>query len=80
MLQLMYTYYTLRAMRVRVPRQFAMIVTCLQISQMIFGVFINLYTVWVKRKMGISQVHFHALRGWVDEIENYANYLFRKRA
>lgn len=38
----MYTYYALRAMRVRLPKMAAMMVTILQIMQMVGGVFIGL--------------------------------------
>ena len=33
----MYTYYTLKALRVRVPRAFAMLTTSLQLLQMALG-------------------------------------------
>lgn len=37
----MYTYYALRAMRKRLPKMAAMMVTILQILQMVGGVFIG---------------------------------------
>lgn len=43
----MYTYYTLRAMRVRVPRPVMMAITSLQLSQMVVGLFINIYAYWL---------------------------------
>ncbi|CAG7836187.1 unnamed protein product [Allacma fusca] len=45
---LMYTYFTLKAMKVRVPRSLAMCVTVLQIAQMIVGLYINVYTYNIK--------------------------------
>ena len=36
----MYSYYALRAMRFRVPKTFSILITCLQISQMILGIFV----------------------------------------
>lgn len=39
----MYTYYALRAMKIRVPNQVRMIITMLQLSQMIVGCFVNFY-------------------------------------
>lgn len=39
---IMYTYYTLRAMRIRVPKVFAVMTTSLQIIQMVFGLMITL--------------------------------------
>merc|ERR1712080_512037 len=38
---LMYTYFALRAMRVRVPKVVAMIITSLQLLQMVVGCYIN---------------------------------------
>ena len=40
---LMYTYYTLRALRYRVPKQIAMVITASQIVQMILGCFVTYY-------------------------------------
>lgn len=40
---IMYTYYCLRACKIRVPRFIAMIVTFLQLSQMFVGVWVTLY-------------------------------------
>ncbi|CAG7825356.1 unnamed protein product [Allacma fusca] len=45
---LMYSYYVLKSLRIRVPRNFAMMITCLQLSQMIVGVTINIYSLYVK--------------------------------
>ena len=46
---IMYTYYTLRAMRIRVPKVFAVITTSLQIIQMIFGLLITLTVLHYKQ-------------------------------
>lgn len=43
----MYSYYTLRAMRVRVPRNVMMAITIMQLSQMVVGLFINVYAYWL---------------------------------
>lgn len=40
-LAFMYTYYTIRAANIRVSKQIAMIVTTLQILQMVVGVIIG---------------------------------------
>ncbi|CAL8097229.1 unnamed protein product [Orchesella dallaii] len=45
----MYTYYALKAMKIRVSRNWAMLVTVLQLSQMVVGVYINVYSLWIKR-------------------------------
>ncbi|CAG2103209.1 unnamed protein product [Medioppia subpectinata] len=39
---LMYTYYSLRALRIRIPRGISMTITIAQIVQMIFGLIINI--------------------------------------
>jgi len=49
---LMYSYYALKAMQIKVPRNLAMMITCLQLSQMVVGVSINLYSLWVKAVKG----------------------------
>ncbi|KAJ1348106.1 Elongation of fatty acids protein [Parelaphostrongylus tenuis] len=46
---LMYTYYALRAIRLRLPKHIAMMVTILQISQMIMGIAIGITVYKVKR-------------------------------
>ena len=40
----MYGYYTLKALRVNIPRPIAFVITTSQILQMIFGFFINTHT------------------------------------
>jgi len=40
---IMYTYYFLRACNVRVPKNVAMLITSLQILQMVVGVFVTMY-------------------------------------
>jgi elongation of very long chain fatty acids protein 6 len=45
---LMYAYYALKAMKIRVPRNWAMMITVLQLSQMVVGVTINVYSLWIK--------------------------------
>ena len=50
---IMYTYYTLKAMRVKVPRVFAMITTSLQLIQMVLGGVIT-FMVYNYKVNGIS--------------------------
>ncbi|XGW27275.1 hypothetical protein V3C99_007688, partial [Haemonchus contortus] len=50
---LMYTYYALRSLRLRLPKQIAMVVTVLQISQMIMGIFIGI-VVYRRKSSGES--------------------------
>jgi len=42
----MYSYYALRALKVRLPRPIAMGITTIQLMQMVFGVIVNVYTIW----------------------------------
>ncbi|KAH7644168.1 hypothetical protein DERF_014687 [Dermatophagoides farinae] len=45
----MYTYYTLKAMRFRISRLIAMTITIAQITQMIFGLYINMKAYLIKQ-------------------------------
>lgn len=45
---LMYTYYALRALRLRFPKPVAMLITLLQIAQMVIGVSIGVYIYFLK--------------------------------
>lgn len=45
---LMYSYYALRSMQVHVPRQLAMLVTSLQIVQMVLGFYVSSYAFYSK--------------------------------
>ncbi|KAH9415053.1 very long chain fatty acid elongase 6-like isoform X1 [Dermatophagoides pteronyssinus] len=45
----MYTYYTLKSMRFRISRLIAMTITISQITQMIFGLYINLKAYLIKQ-------------------------------
>ena len=44
----MYSYYTLRAMKLRIPRFVNMILTMLQISQMVIGIVVNVHSYMVR--------------------------------
>lgn len=44
----MYTYYALRALKFKVPNQVRMVITLLQLSQMVVGCFINFYVYSMK--------------------------------
>ena len=46
---IMYSYYTLKAMRINVPNQFSMVITALQILQMVIGLFISIYVFYRKQ-------------------------------
>ncbi|ODN05585.1 putative fatty acid elongation protein 3 [Orchesella cincta] len=44
---IMYPYFALRAMKIRVPRRLAMALTSLQLVQMVIGVLVNMYSIYV---------------------------------
>lgn len=58
----MYTYYTFKALRFRIPRWIAMIVTTLQLSQMFFGLGINLTSYAVKNQGYYCQQSYDNIR------------------
>ncbi|XP_054165785.1 elongation of very long chain fatty acids protein 6-like [Oppia nitens] len=49
----MYTYYALMIMKLPLPRQVSMLITTMQIIQMILGLIINMHVLW--RKLNQSQ-------------------------
>ena len=46
---LMYSYYALKAMKINVPKQVALLITTGQIAQMIFGCYVNYVAYQTKR-------------------------------
>ncbi len=44
----MYSYYGLKSMKFNPPRKLSMMITLLQLSQMVIGLILNLYAVYVK--------------------------------
>jgi hypothetical protein len=52
----MYSYYALRSMGFSTPRSFAMIITILQLAQMIIGCGINIWAQQVVRQ-GVQECH-----------------------
>ncbi|KAL8597376.1 hypothetical protein ACOMHN_056139 [Nucella lapillus] len=55
----MYTYFALRALRYNIPKWVNMVITSLQLAQMIVGVTINFYVYWIKTQ-GASCQQSHA--------------------
>lgn len=53
---MMYSYYFLRALGVRVPKNIAMIVTSSQIVQMIFGCFVTYYSYLLNQRGEMCQI------------------------
>lgn len=50
---LMYSYYACRAMRFNIPKYVNIIITSLQLAQMIVGIFVNL-TAYSRKNRGLS--------------------------
>lgn len=46
----MYTYYAFRAMRFSIPKQVNIVITSLQIAQMIVGIYVNLTAYFAKAR------------------------------
>lgn len=46
----MYSYYGFKALQFKVPRQLSMVITTLQLSQMILGLIVNIYAYTAKSK------------------------------
>ncbi|KAK7475834.1 hypothetical protein BaRGS_00032884, partial [Batillaria attramentaria] len=59
---LMYTYYALRAMRFRFPKFISIVITTLQLMQMIIGVVINVLTYQAKARGEFCQQTYLAIR------------------
>lgn len=58
----MYTYYALKAMRIKVPKFISMIITSLQITQMIIGIAVNIWAYQVKSRGGYCQQSYSNLK------------------
>ncbi|KFM74513.1 Elongation of very long chain fatty acids protein 6, partial [Stegodyphus mimosarum] len=61
---LMYTYYAMRAMRIKMPRFVAIIITTSQILQMVAGCFVSYFGYLTRRNGEFCQLP--------DNIANYA--------
>ncbi|XP_046349903.1 very long chain fatty acid elongase 6-like [Haliotis cracherodii] len=59
---LMYSYYALRAMRFAIPKSISMVVTALQLVQMIVGCIINIWIYYIKLDGQYCQQTFENLR------------------
>ena len=59
---IMYSYYALRAMRVRIPKQINICITAMQITQMSVGVVVNVQTYKVKMHGGFCQQSMDNIR------------------
>lgn len=58
----MYTYYAMRAMKFKVPNQVRMLITLLQLLQMIVGCFINFYAFFTKNEGKFCDITYENLR------------------
>lgn len=59
---LMYTYYTLRAMRFQMSKIISLVITSLQLTQMIIGVIINVYSYQIKARGEFCQQTYENLQ------------------
>jgi elongation of very long chain fatty acids protein 6 len=57
----MYTYYALRAMKIRIPKWVNVMITTMQLAQMVWGVFINVYVYNRKLSGGACSVSYNNL-------------------
>ncbi|CAG7825357.1 unnamed protein product [Allacma fusca] len=80
---IMYMYYAFKALRIKVPRNIAMMITCLQLSQMVIGVYVNLYLLYAKGKGetfcpdAASQGIHMALMMYASYFGLFANFFYR---
>jgi len=79
---LMYTYYAAKTLQIKMPRNLAMTITTLQLSQMVFGVFINLYSLYMKESRGICfdrsyEAIYLALGMYATYFVLFANFFIR---
>ena len=58
----MYSYYALRAMKFRVPNQVRMVITLLQLIQMVIGCYINFYVYSTKNQGKFCQISYENIR------------------
>lgn len=58
---IMYSYYALRALGVRIPRQLAMCITISQITQMVVGTFVTFYAYYAKSSGRSCDISFSTL-------------------
>jgi len=58
---LMYSYYALKSLKVRIPRPIAMGITCLQLSQMVVGLAVNFHAYSTKNSGGSCDISYHHL-------------------
>ncbi|XP_071748021.1 very long chain fatty acid elongase 6 isoform X2 [Lepeophtheirus salmonis] len=70
---LMYSYYTFKTLKFRVPRQISMTITFLQLVQMIFGCIINISTYQIKLSGKSCQVSYQNIK---FSLLMYASYFF----
>jgi len=69
---IMYSYYALRAIRVKIPRKISMAITMLQMVQMVLGLFIIIYASWLKHNGVVCCTFDQAI--WLA-LGVYASYL-----
>lgn len=70
---IMYSYYTLKAMRFRIPKSISIAITSLQIAQMIVGLSVNIRVYYLKNRNQYCQQSYDNLM-WSSFM--YLSYLF----
>jgi elongation of very long chain fatty acids protein 6 len=55
---IMYSYYALKALKIRVPNFISKLVTSLQLLQMIIGCYINFYAYYLKKENGACALSY----------------------
>jgi len=75
---LMYTYYALKSVNVYIPKKISMTLTTLQIGQMVWAVYLNLYSIYLKhsgrecaRDDAGVKVHFACYLSYLILFSNY---------
>ncbi|CAG7828894.1 unnamed protein product [Allacma fusca] len=77
----MYSYYALKSLRFHIPRPISMAITCLQLSQMVLGVTVNLYAYSTKNQNVQCDVKYHHLNVGLGTYASYfllfSNFFYR---
>ena len=77
----MYTHYTMKALRVRVPRWISMFITVMQIVQMVIGIFVTLAS-WRMLSLGLycqqsNDIVFYSLTMYASYFCLFVYYFYR---
>jgi len=56
---MMYPYFALKAIDVKIPRYISNVITTCQLSQMVIGLFLNMYTVYLNNWTSVDCFRHH---------------------